>query len=529
MFLNEKRMKMQLSVNKKVHYLILFLVLFLMVIPHSNAQSGELNDFKVKGFYLDFRIEVMTPEALRDFAKELAGFGMNTLIVEWTASYPYKNNATITGRYAYTRQEIKSFVNYCHQLGIQVIPSQECFGHVQYILRHNRYANLRVSNQDVSQVCACKTLEDSSLFSDLFSDMASLFPSKYVFIGGDETRSLGLCKECEEKIKKEGKAKVYADYMKMMCDIVLRLGKIPVMWDDMILKYPEDAQEIPKQTILVDWNYGWKINHFGDIGNLQRMGFTFWGAPAIRSHPDDWFVTDWKKHFENQRDFIPYARSAKYQGMVMTSWSTSGLYGFTWGVGNQVIDMEQIRNTYPQSGFRILIASYARALSQQDPINPASFVIEYAQKRFGLTKEGGSLLWKALTISPELIVEGKPAGNQSIQEMRNENNVARQILYQLKPERNQKEFDHFRLMADLRDYYLAYKEIEAAYNSPAFNDKISLQLINELNDLKKRAVKLDERFYRLNKGFLFDGEIREQNNIRNKPVDLLYLRLSGAK
>ena len=64
------------------------------------------------------------------------------------------------------------------------------------------------------------------------------------------------------------------------------------MWADIILKHPEAARELPEETIFVDWNYGWKINHFGDIPQLQDQGFTFWGAPAIRSHPDNWYVTD---------------------------------------------------------------------------------------------------------------------------------------------------------------------------------------------------------------------------------------------
>lgn len=495
----------------------------------ANSQTDSSKEFKVKGFHIDLRIQVMTPQALNKFATELADFGINTLVVEWEASYPYKNNVTISNKLAYTREEIKSFVNYCSSIGIDVIPLQQCFGHVEYILRNNRYAALREDPKAPSQVCPLKTESDSLLFSDLFADMASLHRSKYIHIGGDETYLLGHCAECLKKVATEGKSKLFVDYMKMMCDIVVKLGKTPIMWADILLKYPEAASELPKQTIFIDWNYGWKTNYFGDISSLQKQGFIFWGSPAIRSHPDNWYVTCWKKHLDNQRDFIPYARKAGYEGIVMTSWSTSGLYGFTWDVGNEVVDMEQIRNTYPMSGFRIIIVAYAQALKQQEPIDPEKFVVSYAKERFGLSGGDGEKLWEALTIPPELFVYGKPSVHKFIAEMRESNNVARKILNELKPVRNKKEIEHFRLMADLREYYLAYKELESEYNSENFTRNKSNQLIPEFERLKLESKKLDNRFSDLNKEFLYDSEILDQNRIRNEQVNVLYKRIVGAR
>lgn len=515
--------------KKLIHKVIFSLILLTSMSLVANSQTDSSKEFKVKGFHIDLRIQVMTPQALNKFATELAGFGINTLVMEWEASYPYEKHATISNKLAYTREEIQSFVNYCNSIGIDVIPLQQCFGHVEYILRNNQYAALREDPKAPSQVCPLKTESDSLLFSNLFADMASLHTSKYIHIGGDETYLLGHCAECSKKAATEGKSKLFVDYMKMMCDIVVKLGKTPVMWADILLKHPEAASELPKQTIFIDWNYGWKTNYFGDISSLQKQGFTFWGSPAIRSHPDNWYVTCWEKHLDNQRDFIPYARKAGYEGIVMTSWSTSGLYGFTWDVGNEVVDMEQIRNTYPMSGFRILIAAYAEALKQQAPIDPEKFVVSYAKERFGLSVSDGEKLWKALTDPPELLVYGKPAVSKSIAEIRESNNVARKILNELKPVRNKKEFEHFWLMADLREYYLAYKELESEYNSENFTRNKSNQLISELERLRLESKKLDDRFSDLNKGFLYDSEIRDQNRIRNEQVNVLNKRIVGTR
>lgn len=509
---------------------VLLLTIFtvgLMFGTNLSAQNSQARDgdFVVKGFHLDLRIQVMTVQALKDFANELAGFGINTLVMEWEASYPYQKHATISNQLAYTRDEVESFIRHCDKLGIDVVPLQQCFGHVEYILRNERYSDLKEDRKDISQICPLKTEGDSLLFSDLFADMISLHPSKYLHIGGDETYLLGHCAQCSAKAQEEGKSKLFVDYMKMICETVVSMGKTPVMWADILLKHPEAANELPKETIFIDWNYGWKLDHFGDIGGLQEKGFAFWGSPAIRSHPDNWFVTCWETHLNNQRDFIPYARKAGYQGMVMTSWSTSGLYGFTWDVGYEVLDMVQIRNTYPLSGFRILVVAYSKALSQKEPIEPKGFVIEYAKARFGLPYNDGEKLWQALMLKPELIVNGKPQHSESIAEMQKLTKEAKTILYQLDPTKNKKEFEHFRMMIDLREFYLAFKQIKSIYNSEDFTLGDAEKLIPGLEKLLAESKVLDQRFYELNKGFLHDAEIRDQNQLRNLDLNNMYHRV----
>ncbi|TBW28724.1 N-acetyl-beta-hexosaminidase [Gramella sp. KN1008] len=503
-----------------------------MVLCSSNSwaqNSDNPDDFDVKGFHLDLRIQVMTPTALNDFAEELSQLGMNTIIMEYEATYPFKNHATIANELSYTREEIKNFVEHCESLGIQVIPLQQSLGHVEYILRNPRYSHLKEDRKDISQLCPLEITEAKGLFLEMFSDMAQMHNSDYIHIGGDETRLLGVCEECSKKVAEVGTSKLFVDYMKTIAQLVIDLGKKPVMWADMILKHPEAAEEMPKETIFVDWNYGWKINHFGDIPALQNLGFSFWGSPALRSHPDNWYLTDWPIHFKNQKEFIPYARKSDYEGMVMTSWSTSGVYGFTWDVGYDVIDMVQLRNTYPLSGFRILLASYAHSLKTKEPLEPKTFVTEYAKSRFGLTSAEIEKLLNFLFYKPEQIVNGKPVWSSSISEMKEEYGKIRDELKEVDPEKHNEEFEHFKLMADLRMHYLDFKEVEARYNSKEFSVDQSSELLKDLDHILADAEKLNDRFCKLNKGFLYDAEIEEQNELRIQPVKVLYNRLAKVR
>src|SRR5258708_16864919 len=99
------------------------------------------------------------------------------------------------------------------------------------------------------------------------------------------------------------------------------------------------------------------MNRFGNHQKLLQSGYEIWGAPALRSSPDNYFLTQWEKHFKNIRDFVPAAAKLGYKGIVMTSWSTSGQYSAAFQSEEQLPEGYAIRHAYPLSGFNILIQS----------------------------------------------------------------------------------------------------------------------------------------------------------------------------
>ena len=109
---------------------ILFLFLFSCACM-LRGTGAPAKDFAVRGFHIDFRAEVMTLDAMKAFAAELSGMGINTIVMEWEATFPFDKNAVICNEYAFTPAEVADFVAYCSGLGIDVIPLQHCFGHVE--------------------------------------------------------------------------------------------------------------------------------------------------------------------------------------------------------------------------------------------------------------------------------------------------------------------------------------------------------------------------------------------------------------
>jgi len=470
----------------------------------------------------------MPMPALRDFAYRLSQSGINTLIMEWEGTYPFEKHPLIPNRYAYTKSEILGFVKYCNSLGIDVIPLQQSFGHVEYILRNERYKDLREDQKDYSQVCPLQTEQDKALFTDLYTELASTHTSKYIHIGGDETYLLGHDKRCKLKAETEGKSKLYIDYIRMLCDIVIKLGKRPVLWADIAMKYPDAIKLLPKETILVDWNYGWSMNNFGDHQKLMESGLEIWGAPALRSHPDNYFLTQWEKHFNNICNFVPVAYDLGYKGIVMTSWSTSGAYSSIFETDENITDMYAIRHVYPISGFNILLAAYIESIKSPQPLDVEKFVQSYCEKQYGFNQGQSQQFWKALKTAPYPVTQGKVISPTpvSVKQLLDSTKWVAQTLNLLKPLKNQEEFEHYRLMTDIRIHYLQYEEIENVVNSTSFNLP---DILSQLKSLIAAGDGLDKRFITLNKNYLYPAELTEENNLRNVKVRLLYQRLSREK
>ena len=505
-------------------------VIPLFILSHlfNQRACAQQKDFAIKGFHLDLRIQVMKIDALKKFAKTLSESGINTLVMEWEGTYPFEKHPLISNRYAYTKNEIRSFISYCDSLGIDVIPLQQSFGHVEYILRHERYKDLREDQKDYSQVCPLEEEGNKRLFTDLFTELAATHHSKYFHIGGDETYLLGHCEKCRKKAAIEGTSKLYIDHIKMLCNIVISLGKIPVLWADIALKHPEAIKQLPPQTIFVDWNYGWDMNNFGDHEKLTRAGYEVWGAPALRSHPDNYFLTEWEKHFSNIRNFIPACRQLGYKGVIMTSWSTSGQYSPVFETSDDIIDLYAIRHVYPITGFNMLLKAYTQSLRTDKPLDIPVFIRQYSQQQYGFDERQAAAFWKAITMTPYEVKQGEVASAAAItvQQLADSQATAVRTLYRLQPTKNKKEFKHYRLMADIRMLYLNYQKIEKQVNMPSFTKAQFPAVVQELKQLINDSKNINQRFIDLNKNTLYMDELEQENNLRSSKIILLYKRLS---
>jgi transposase-like protein len=85
----------------------------------------------------------------------------------------------------------------------------QCLGHAYNVLRHAAYAHLRESIETTQQYCPANP-DVRAFFLELADEVLDVLgPVRRFHVGGDETRRLGVCPACRDRVAAEGVAALY--------------------------------------------------------------------------------------------------------------------------------------------------------------------------------------------------------------------------------------------------------------------------------------------------------------------------------
>ena len=144
----------------------------------------------------------------------------------------------------YTQEQMREIIDYAKFRNITIIPEIDLPGHSQAIARVLPeilcdYApdTSRSAGYDTRGVWCVSREENYRLLDDIISEVAALFPSEYIHVGGDEVGMKGWlsCPHCSALMRERGftDPKQLEDlFMKRVTDIVKAKGKTPVAWWD---------------------------------------------------------------------------------------------------------------------------------------------------------------------------------------------------------------------------------------------------------------------------------------------------------
>lgn len=214
---------------------------------------------KLRGFHTNLgTIMQLSFEDTANIFRKLGKFKLNTYLLEYTDRFPHKNHPLIPAPNAFTPDNIKELDRLAEENKIEIIPLVQCLGHTRHIGRHAAYSHLfEKGDEKVSTDQFCPLNEDAfNLFVELADEIMKVHPrGKYLHIGGDETRFLGICPKCREVVNKYGKSRLYVDYLNKVCAWVRSRGRIPIIWDDMLSRHPESLQNLDEHAIIMYWDY----------------------------------------------------------------------------------------------------------------------------------------------------------------------------------------------------------------------------------------------------------------------------------
>lgn len=259
-------------------------------------------DFARRGVMLDIsRGRVPSLATLLDLAEKLADFKINELqlYTEHTFAYPrYRRVWQSWG--ALTAAEIRRLDARCRELGIDLVPNQNSFGHLRYLLADPRLRKLAELSKPYEADTKDFLRRPTTLapnhprtlpfLRELYDQLLPNFSSRFFNVGCDETWDLGKGQSrdlCEHK----GKGRVYLDFLKEIHREVSARGRTMMFWGDIILKHPELIDELAafgRNRLsnggpgIIALNWGYEADHpfEKEAARFARAGIPFYVCPG---------------------------------------------------------------------------------------------------------------------------------------------------------------------------------------------------------------------------------------------------------
>ncbi|XP_006823864.1 hexosaminidase D-like, partial [Saccoglossus kowalevskii] len=122
---------------------------------------------------------------------------------------------------------------------MEYIPLIQTFGHFEFVLKHEKFADLREVPQYSQSLCPSRqnSLEIIHLMIDQI--MSTHPASKYLHIGADEVYALGKCNICTGRLETEFSGDLQSLFLSHVTAVSRYIKKkypatVVIMWDDML-------------------------------------------------------------------------------------------------------------------------------------------------------------------------------------------------------------------------------------------------------------------------------------------------------
>ena len=226
-----------------------------------------------------------------------------------------------------TPDEIRELVVYARRYHVELVPEQQTFGHLHKALRLEKYAEL--AETPYGDVLSPQREGTYKLIADWYRELNELFPGQFFHIGEDETFELG-----EGQSKAEAQAKgvgaVYFAHLNRVRDLLKPYNRRLMFWGDIALHHPELIGNIPKDMIVMNWQYGARDDYWSFIKPFKQAGLEQFVCPG--AHNWNQIFPDLAGATKNIVNFVRDGQKANALGMMNTTWDDDGesLFEATW-------------------------------------------------------------------------------------------------------------------------------------------------------------------------------------------------------
>jgi hypothetical protein len=287
--------------------------------------------FKRRGVYYDCsRGKVPRLSTLKQLVERLSHWKINELQLYIENVFTFKCHPDIGKGYSpFTPDEILVLQEHCKKHHIRLVGSLASFGHLEKVLmlpKYQRLGEMPGFRSLPGGTTLCPTNPGSiKLVKELYEEFVPLFEAEDFNACCDETWELGKgrSKKVADKI---GVGRVYLDFILKIYRLCRKHGKRMNIWADILLKYPEMLNKLPRDIVLLNWEYEQDGVNISRTGEIAKAGFGFMVCPGTSS---------WLTHgsrlpnaMQNVRNFAQQGIKYGAAGLLMTDWGDQGHRNF---------------------------------------------------------------------------------------------------------------------------------------------------------------------------------------------------------
>ena len=267
--------------------------------------------------------------------------GADGLLIEYEDMFPWSGELEmLASSNAYSKEQIKEMLKLAGTLKMKVIPLIQTFGHLEFVLKHQKFAKFRADKKIATSVCPINN-GSVPLIRSLINQIVEMHPqSEWIHLGGDEVWNLETCKKCVES--NMTKSKLYMHHMKPLLTYVSTLNSKKlkaIIWDDMLRDWKEDIlKEMSNYVSPMVWAYVDDLSSYSKFPKdmWERYSYSFkeiWLASSFKGALKPWsnFVPI-QQHLNNHLSWLKItsmlqSKGTGVKGIALTGWSRFDHYG----------------------------------------------------------------------------------------------------------------------------------------------------------------------------------------------------------
>src|SRR3984957_10765366 len=228
---------------------------------------------------------ITTLEFQKHLIRTLAAYKINLYSPYFEHTQEYGSNPLMAPPGSVTAAEAEELVAYARPYHITIVPEQEAFGHLHHNLTWEQYQQLAKTPHGA--VLAPGQPGSLALITQMFTELAALYPGPFLHIGADETVDLGLG-QTKEEVDSKGLAQVYLDFLQRIATALEPLHRRLLFWGDIAQDAPDLLKTLPQNfkdsTIAIAWVYSAEPRGYDRfLTPFTQAGFETWVAPSVNN------------------------------------------------------------------------------------------------------------------------------------------------------------------------------------------------------------------------------------------------------